>query len=523
MVTSLFSFLLLVVMDAFAHNTNPYAGLIAYLVAPSFGVVGLGIFLAGMLIFKVLWKDRPDVVMPLHSDADPSTFDTRKVGAFMVLVFMMLLVAAFGSYKSYQYSDSVNFCGQTCHTVMQPEYTAYLHSPHARVSCAECHIGEGAEWYVRAKISGLHQVIAVMKGDYQRPITTPIKNLRPAQETCERCHWPQKFVGNVDKTFRHFLKGEDDPDEANKPWAIRLLLKVGGGDPTHGPVGGIHWHMNVGNKVEYVALDDQRQIIPWVRTTDPQGKVTEYRSASFKEDPSKYGIRTMDCMDCHNRPAHSFDSPDTAVDNSMAQGRIDPKIPNIKKDAVEVLKKKYNNAQEATQTIATELNAKHGNEPNIKATIDEVQKIYRENFFPDMKAGWEDYPVNIGHKQWPGCMRCHDGDHLSNDVAAPKQLSTDCKTCHVTLAQGADPDKLTPDVKFRHPGGSMGGQQCYECHNEGYADKLSAIRKAKMPGAGDSGGSSGTPSDSASSAPAGGASVAPSSPAASSSATPSGK
>jgi hypothetical protein len=187
----------------------------------------------------------------------------------------------------------------------------------------------------------------------------------------------------------------------------------------------------------------------------------------------------MDCMDCHNRPAHNFDSPGTAVDNSMAQNRIDPKVPNIKKEAVEVLSRHYETSDDAMKTIATELSAKHPNDARISSVIDEVQKIYRENFFPLMKASWENYPVNIGHKEWPGCMRCHDGDHTTPDGA--KSLATDCKTCHVILAQGADLEKLTPNVKFHHPGGAMGDQQCYECHNEKFADKLSAIKEGKTP------------------------------------------
>src|SRR5208283_1107925 len=184
-----------------------------------------------------------------------------------------LFLSAVGSYNTYNFSESVQFCGETCHTVMKPELVTYQHGPHARVACAECHIGSGATWFVRSKLSGTYQLYATAFDKYPRPIPTPIKNLRPAQETCEECHWPKKFVGNLERTYSYSLS-----DASNSTWSISLLMKVGGGDPTHGPVGGIHWHMNVGNKIEYIAADAARQKIPWVRITDSQGIVTEYKT-----------------------------------------------------------------------------------------------------------------------------------------------------------------------------------------------------------------------------------------------------
>ena len=198
--------------------------------------------------------------------------DRRFLGFFLAGSALFLLVCAELSYHTYHYTESTQFCGQACHTVMKPELVTYYHGPHARVACAECHIGPGATWFVKSKLSGTYQVYAVAFNKYPRPMPTPIKNLRPAQETCEQCHWPKKFVGNLDRTYHYFLG-----DETNTPFTVRLMLKVGGGDPTHGPVGGIHWHMNVGNKIEYIATDDARQKIPWVRMTDRQGVVTEFR------------------------------------------------------------------------------------------------------------------------------------------------------------------------------------------------------------------------------------------------------
>ena len=293
---------------------------------------------------------------------------------------------------------------------MKPERVTYHNGPHARVACVECHIGPGAEWFVKAKVSGTYQVYSVLFNKYSRPIPTPIKNLRPAQETCEQCHWPRKFVGDKVKTYDYFLS-----DETNTFHQVKLMLKVGGADPTHGPVSGIHWHMSVANKIEYIATDDARQKIPWVRSTDQQGVVTEYRSPKFTNDISGYTIRRMDCIDCHNRPAHRYRSPEDAVNTAMSIGEIDPGLHWIKTNAVFVLAQKYQTEDEATNKIATQLSA------NIRAmtahphAISAVQQIYRDNFFPEMNASWKSYPENIGHKNWAGCTRCHDDEHKTVD------------------------------------------------------------------------------------------------------------
>jgi hypothetical protein len=256
-------------------------------------------------------------------------------------------------------------------------------------------------------------------------------------------------------------------DKTNTPYTVRLLMKVGGGDPAHGPVGGIHWHMNVANKVEYIATDEKRQVIPWVRMTDPQGVVTEYRAASFKDDPSKHVIRRMDCMDCHNRPTHIYQSPNEAVDLAMSLGRIDPTLPEVKKEAVKALLLPAASREEGLQKIATALHARYAQDPRLSKTIDEVQHIYQNNFFPEMKASWKIYPNNIGHKNWPGCFRCHDGDHNTKDGKQGIKAN-DCNACHVILAQGTGKQLETLSAKghsFQHPGGDIGEMKCNECHN----------------------------------------------------------
>lgn len=462
---SLFAFLFLLILEVMTGTTNPYIGILAFLILPGFLVMGLVVIGIGLYMERRKVTQSLDGQLPPLLLVDFSQPHTRRnIFVFTGAGLMIILFTVIMMYRGYHFTESSQFCGQSCHTVMQPEYTTYQHSPHARLACAECHIGSGASWYVKAKVSGLRQVYAVALNKFSRPITTPVKNLRPAQDTCEQCHWPSKFVGNLDRSYVHFLA-----DKTNTPFSVRLLLKVGGGDPTHGPVGGIHWHMNVGNHVEYIAKDDQHQVIPWVRLTDRQGVVTEYKTAGFKPDPAKDVIQIMDCMDCHNRPSHIFQSPDAAVDMALSLGKLDPTMPNIKKTAVQVLTEPYTTNQEAMQKIATRLHAEYSSDPRYQGAIDVVQDIYRNNFFPEMKTNWKTHPNNLGHKEFLGCFRCHDGDHKTAD-GKQSIKANDCNACHTIVAQGQGKELDNLSAKghpFAHPGGEIDGGQCSECHTGG--------------------------------------------------------
>jgi nitrate/TMAO reductase-like tetraheme cytochrome c subunit len=465
MASSIFAVVLLFFLDMLAFASNPYVGILTFLVAPAFFFAGLMIFLFGAWRWRRKLAKSGAAAGPLRINIDLSRpHDRRLLTYFIPASAGFLLITAMGSYHTYHFTESVQFCGEACHTVMKPELTTYLHSPHARVACAECHIGKGAAWYVRSKLSGTYQVYATLADKYPRPIPTPVKNLRPAQETCEECHWPQKFVGNLEHTYYSFLS-----DETNTPFTVRMLLNVGGGDPTHGPVGGIHWHMNVGNKIEYLASDGARQKIPYVRVTElSQGVVTEFRSPRFTNAVDEASLRRMDCMDCHNRPAHRYQTPNNAVSLAMALGKIDRGLPSVKSNAVYVLTQSYTNEAQALQNIATTLSQRYPNDPRIRPAIDAVQLIYKDNFFPDMKASWKVYPDNIGHKDWPGCFRCHDGLHKTADGKGSIKAN-DCNSCHTILAQGsgAELDQLTPKgQKFKHPGDEVEGG-CNDCHKGG--------------------------------------------------------
>jgi nitrate/TMAO reductase-like tetraheme cytochrome c subunit len=395
----------------------------------------------------------------------------RRVLLLLGLSFIFLFLSAFGSYRAYEYTESVAFCGQQCHAVMKPEFVAYNASPHARVRCVECHVGGGPEWYVRSKINGMHQLWAVTFNTYNRPIQTPLHNLRPADETCAKCHWPEKFFGEQMKVFNHF-----GYDEANSLNQTRMLIKTGGGSPSAGEVGGIHWHMNVANEITYIAADERRQDIPWVRLKDRDGKITEFVSRNASLSPSdieQSAQRRMDCIDCHNRPTHIYLSPNEAVDRSLTAGKLDVALPFVKAKAVAVLSAPYMTNDEALAAIESELtNFYRTSYPDIFATrnesvtaaVAEVKQIYQTYFFPEMKTDWKAHINNLGHLNAQGCFRCHDGQHASSDG---RVIRNDCSICHTTVQQSFGGLVSQPaDGVFKHPVdlGDKNTWQCAACH-----------------------------------------------------------
>ncbi len=452
---SIFAFLLLFAIELFLPHSNPYMGILVYVVAPLCFFAGL------LLIFVGLWAQRYEKVSPrLHIDLTRPR-DRRLLVGFALCALLFLLATAFGSYQTYQYTDSVQFCGTSCHVPMHPEYTAYLHSPHARVACVDCHVGAGAEWYVRSKLNGVHQLVDVVTGNIPRPIETPVKNMRPARDTCEQCHWPERFIGSIDRTYYHYLS-----DATNTPFAVRLLLKVGGGGD-NGPPSGIHWHVSQGEKVEYIATDAQRQVIPWVRVTNiATGNTTVYRDKKFHDDPAKFEIRTMDCMDCHSQPSHRFLSPNEATDTAITAGLIDHSVPSVKANVVAALIAPYQTTDEAMQKIASNLHTAYPQLASVDGLVAETQQLYRDNFFPEMKTDWRTHPDNIGHKISAGCFRCHDGNHKTDD--GKKMIPADnCNQCHTILAQGSG-DQLkqlnTDGTDFVHIDAPYLEFSCINCH-----------------------------------------------------------
>src|SRR4029079_7891028 len=376
-----------------AARPSPYIGILAYMVAPAFLIAGL--LLIGIGVWRERRKKAGEVALYPRIDLnDPA--QRSAVLSFGVFLVVFIMLSGAGSYKAYEFTDSVQFCGQTCHSVMKPEFTAYQLSPHARVACVECHVGSGATWYVKSKLSGARQVFATVLNTYPRPIPTPVHDLRPAAQTCEQCHWPKKFYGAQLKVFTHY--GNDEKNTARQ---IRMLIKTGGGDPATGAPEGIHWHMNIANEITYVSTDEQRQIIPYVHVKDMQGRETEYfaKDAKLNKDQvAKLGKRRMDCIDCHNRPTHIYVPPDLSVDQSLLARRLDGALPFLKVQAVTALTGKYDTTEAAMQGIAKTLHDFYGQkypelanskQLEIRNAIDEVQRIYRSTTFPEMKVNWQ--------------------------------------------------------------------------------------------------------------------------------------
>jgi len=473
---SLANIIFLFLIDVLSATSSPYVGILAYMVAPGFLILGLLIIAVG-----AWWDTRRRRAQipgePLRYWRVDFNDPTQRgaVAFFFSFTIVFILMSVVGSYKAYEFTDSVQFCGQLCHSVMNPEFTAYQLSPHARVACVECHVGAGASWYVRSKLSGARQVFATAFHTFPRPIPTPVHNLRPAPETCEECHWPRRFYGAQLKVFTHYAD-----DEKNSPRQIRMLLKTGGGDPMTGAPAGIHWHMNIANEITYIATDEQRQVIPYIHVKDLQGRVTEYTakdSPLSAADIAKRPRRRMDCVDCHNRPTHIYVPPDRAVDESLYAGRMDASLPFLKQQAVTVLTNTYATTEAAMQGIATDLHKFYSekypdlekNRPGeIRTAIAEVQRIYRSTTFPEMKLNWKTHPNNIGHFYFPGCFRCHDGQHVSADG---RVIRKDCDVCHSILEQQEGVTRLisSQGVGFKHPVdiGDLSQVTCSDCHNGG--------------------------------------------------------
>ncbi len=477
-------FLFLFLLETFTSHQKPYMGIIAFVILPALLILGLLLIAAGVIrnhhreqAGKLSEARLPDINLN-----DPRQL--RATIIFLVGTVLLLMFTAFGSFKAYEYTDSDRFCGEVCHKVMHPEYAAYRYSPHARVGCVQCHIGSGAGWFVRSKLSGLYQVYSTVLNKYPRPISTPIKNLRPAQETCEQCHWPKQFYSEKLQVNTYFLS-----DERNIRWTLNLLMKIGGGNIEQGPTSGIHWHMNIENIVTYVATDAQRQVIPWVYARGLDGRETVYRSTEnpiVEKDLQHARKRRMDCIDCHNRPTHIYHPAARSVNHLLALGWIDPQLPNIKGIAVKALEGSYGTEEEGLASIKRAIEEFYqksypeivtAKRAAIERAVNELQTVYSRNYFPEMGVSWEKFPDNIGHMYFSGCFRCHDGRHISSDG---KVLSKNCDTCHTILAQefeeGEAQLSLT-GVSFRHPGeigDAWKEMNCTECHGARSAGKGSA-------------------------------------------------
>lgn len=476
-IINLLLIILLFIISSIWDKSNTYLGLFIYIILPGFLLLGLVMIPIGMLQKRKQIRRSGDPVksrLPLVDLNDPAHRNAFII--FTVTTIIILFLSTLGSFEAFHFTESVEFCGKLCHKVMEPEYTAYQHSPHANVTCVECHVGSGADWYVKSKLSGLHQVYAVLANSYHRPIETPLHDLRPARETCEKCHWPQKFYPRTLQINKYYLA-----DSLNSEWDIMLQMKTG---PEYSGAGfneGIHWHINPDISIEYFSENDKRENISYVKYTNKKnGEINIYKNADNPVSDSLISVnqlRSMDCIDCHNRPSHNYNSPPVYFDKALLAGSVSKEIPFIKKIAMEILKEPFRNKDTAMIMIGDSIKNFYqvkfnsyyvSNREKIDSSIHSIRKYFSQNAFPRMKVTYDVYPNHIGHLETEGCFRCHNGSFISDKGHI---ITRDCNLCHTIIGQGRPGSmKLTnvrDTIEFRHPadiGTAWKEANCSECH-----------------------------------------------------------
>ncbi len=423
-------FVVVFLADLFGLHTNPYLGLVFFLLLPTLFLAGLALIPLGAWIERRrrgAGKAPSAAHWPRIELNDP----TQRATAVIVFALTManIVIVSLAAYRGVEYMDSVPFCGQACHTVMRPEFVAHMGAPHANVKCVDCHVGTGATSFARAKMAGTRRLLAVVRQDYPRPIVAAPAQLVGAAETCEQCHWPNRSNGDMLRRIPDYAN-----DEKSTESVTTLRVHVGGGDPRRGTATGIHWHMNLANEIEYVAADDGRQTIPYVWMKDASGTVREFVADGADKSLESRPRRRMDCTDCHNRPSHAIAATaERAVDEAIAAGELPRGLPFVRREAVKALKASYASQEEAAVGISRSLGEFYrGTDRTAAASAaarasEAVVAIYRRSVFPEMKVGFGTYPNNIGHVDAPGCFRCHDDNHKSSDG---RKIGQDCETCH---------------------------------------------------------------------------------------------
>lgn len=461
----------------FPDDSSNYLGLFTFIILPVFLIIGLIMIPIGTM--RKIRRDKKrevqrEVKFPIVDLNDPG--QRKVVFIFITATAAFLMLTGLGSYEVFHYTESNEFCGTLCHNVMEPEYVTYHGSAHARVNCVECHVGTGVDWYVKSKLSGLYQVYSVIAGAYATPIETPLHNLRPAQETCEKCHWPEKFYDPKFVTKKHYLS-----DEENTEWNIQLLMKTGPENRALGQSEGIHWHINPDVRIDYFSSSRKRDtILEVVYTNLKSGEIRTFKNNEVEDHSRKEPSRTMDCLDCHNRPSHDYLAPSHFVDLAIAAGEISQEIPEIKSVTMGILAREFPTTDSAMNYISVKLTDYYNrnyeefmdtNNVLLEKAIVAIQDGFKKNVFPFMKASWSAYPNFMGHVESMGCYRCHNDNFESNDGHV---ISRDCNLCHSIKAQGprGEMEYAVADstLEFNHPHDMDDWKEmsCYDCHSELY-------------------------------------------------------
>jgi NapC/NirT cytochrome c family, N-terminal region len=464
-------------IEAFSKRVHPYADLIIWLLLPALVLFGVVLIIIG--IRRERRREREgSAVERRFLVVDFNDPNHRKIAILLLTAFVLLsLLYAFAGYKAYEFTESESFCGMMCHSVMGPEYRSHAYSVHAEIACVDCHVGPGAKYFLHYKLKGTRQLFGVLTGRYPRPIPTPVADLRPSQQVCENCHGPKYQINQRLESRTYFLS-----DKKNTRKTINLLLRMGKAEVTTERPPRMHWHSSTTEEIVYVATDHKRTVIPWIRVKRLDGKERVYRSTDAEitdAELNKADKRKMDCVDCHNRPGHPYRPPDVVVNALLAFQRVDPALPEVKSVAVKALDAEYGSAEEARQRIESSVREFYRTrypalagkkEGSITEAIKALQSAYQRNYDPHMKVSWKNFPDNQGHRFSPGCFRCHDGKHRSDDGAV---LSRDCSLCHLLIERvgdagtGGQDKALFQAMKNPHPvdiGNSWKEMLCHECH-----------------------------------------------------------
>ncbi len=426
----------LLAIELLGAKSNPYAGIITYLILPAGFVMG---FILAAWGIRRERKRSPEGAYPVI-DLNLERVRNRLL-TLILLVSIGVVILAAATFQGLHVMETESFCGETCHSVMGPEFTAYQRSPHARVACVECHVGSGTEWLVKMKLNGARQMVSTMFNLYDRPIPTPVHNLRPSRGTCEQCHWSEKFYGVRAKMITRFSE-----DETNTELKTILLINVGGNDFSGHR--GIHWHMDPDIQIRYRS-DKKRETMYAVELTQADGTVKTFVDGNVKGEQSEpEPWRVMDCIDCHNRPTHIYHRADEAIDLALQRNFIAKDLPFVRREGERAIRVEYATQEEAKMGIPAALRDFYESEYPEVASIraDEIEQagrvlgaLYESNVFPDMKIEWGTYPNHIGHEFSPGCNRCHAGDHATEDGEI---INDDCSVCHTIVAW----DEASPEI-----------------------------------------------------------------------------
>ncbi len=421
-------FLIALGAESYGLIQNPYVGILIFFALPAGFLLGLLLVAVGNI--RGRRRGAEEISWP--------TIDLKNRGqrifvmGLVVASLVNVVILSMAGVGAVHYMETPSFCGQVCHAVMEPEYVAHAQGPHANVTCVSCHVGSGAGALVASKIDGTRRLVGFITGNIARPIETPVITMRPARETCGTCHWPEKIHGDRLKVVKEYAE-----DETSSETVTTLELRVGGGSTALGIGEGIHWHMHVSNRVEFIALDQARQDIPYVKLTMADGTVREFKRPGVTDDVLASGTRRqMDCTDCHNRPSHQFSaSAERAANQALALGQVPRALPFVRREMVKALKTEAATKDEALAGIARSLRDFYAGveapaKPagaDVDRAVQVTQALYRTNVFPQMKITWGSYRNELGHTDSTGCFRCHDEEKATPDG---RTISQDCESCH---------------------------------------------------------------------------------------------